>query len=281
MRSIVLVLPLALSLAACSREASPPVAREGQTSEAAADAAESAPGITPEIAPGVAFDFRYGFALPEARISAVQEQHAALCGRLGVARCRVTGLDFTKERDGEIAASMTFKLDPALALGFARDATSLVEAAEGKLSTSKVAGEDVGSTIVAGDKTADGLRAELAKAEAELRIPGLSRAARDKLVERGGEVRAQLRNLEQVRDSKVESLATTPVRFDYEVARPAIGVMESLRQGLGAGETSTSALLRMLALALGALGPWALLIGGGWWAVRRWRRRPVAALTGE
>lgn len=279
MRSIVLVLPLALGLAACSREASPPAAREGQTSEAAADSAGTAPDIAPEIAPGVAFDFRYGFALPEARVSAVQEQHAALCGRLGVARCRVTGLNFTKERDGEIAASMTFKLDPALALGFARDATSLVEAAEGELATSQVSGEDVGSTIVAGDKSADGLRAELAKVEAELRIPGLSKSARDRLIERGGELRAQLRDLDQARGSKVESLATTPVRFDYEVARPAIGVMESLQQGLGAGETSTSALLRMLALAIGALGPWALLIGGGWWLVRRWRRRPTAAPT--
>src|SRR5690349_9797876 len=58
-----------------------------------------APGVTPTAAPGVAFNYHYAFDLPGLRISAVQEQHAASCERLGVSRCRITGMNF--EQNGE------------------------------------------------------------------------------------------------------------------------------------------------------------------------------------
>ena len=187
--------------------------------------------------------------------------------------CRVTAVHFDKERGGRVQADMTFLLDPAKALGFARDATALVEKAEGLLATSRVVGEDVGKTIVASDKSAEGIRAELAKLDAELRILGLSKDARSALVAQSGELRAQLRGLGQTRDEQVASLATAPVRFDYDVAPAAIS--EAWKQGLGSGTVSVTALTNLLAWVLGALGPWAILGGGVWWGVRKVRARKI------
>ena len=78
-------------LAACSkpiphREESPAL-RDVQE---AADA--SAPGVNVTSAPGVAFNYSYAFRLPGNRISQVQEAHAAACEKLGIDKCRITGM---------------------------------------------------------------------------------------------------------------------------------------------------------------------------------------------
>ncbi len=274
-----MVIPLLLGAAACSKandEGSTGNAVAAETSVTAADrAGQQPPGIDSSVAPGVAFDFRYAFSLPEKQIALVQEGHASQCARLGAAHCRVTGLAFEKARDGEVTASTNFLLDPAMALGFAKDATALVERSDGKLATSQVTGENAGKAVVANDKSADGIKAELAKIDAQLRIPGLSRSARGELVTRSGELRGQLRELATTRDAKVESLATTPLVFDYEVGAGGFGFETPLRQGLSASSGSLSALLSFIALTLGMAGPWLLLGGAAWWAVRRLRRKAI------
>lgn len=273
MKYIWLALPLVFGLAACSKVdegSSQGTVASGQAADAGT---ETLPGIDPSVAPGVAFDFAYGFTLPERQIATVQESHASLCGQLGTTSCRVTAVHFDKERGERVQADMTFLLDPAKALDFARDATALVEKAEGSLATSRVVGEDVGKTIVAGDKSAEAIHAELAKLDAQLRIPGLSKDARGALVTQSGELRAQLRALGQARDGQVDSLATTPVRFDYDVAPAAIG--DAWKQGLGSGAVSATALTNVFAWLLGALGPWAILGGGLWWGIRKLRGRKL------
>lgn len=275
MRYIWLALPLVLGLAACSKVQERSQQESSAEGQAADAHGETPPGIDPSVAPGVAFDFSYGFSLPERQIATVQEGHAALCGRLGVTHCRVTAVRFDKERGGRVNADMNFLLDPTMALGFARDATALVEKSEGTLATSRVAGEDVGKTIVANDKSAEGIRAELARIDAQLRIPGLSKNARGQLVVQSGELRARLRTLVQEREAGVESLATTPVRFDYDAAPAGFG--EAWRQGLGSGAVSATSIASLLAYLFAALGPWAILGAGIWWGVRQLRSRKPAA----
>jgi hypothetical protein len=284
MKSSWLILPLALAATACAKPADESAnavdtrtTADSATSphSAAERAGDQPPAIDPAVAPGVAFDFRYTFSLPERQIVLVQEAHASLCGRLGITHCRVTGLNFEKGRDGEMKAATTFLLDPALALSFAKDATALVERSDGTLATSQVTGENAGKVIVANDKSADGIKAELAKIDAQLRIPGLSKAARGDLASRSANLRGQLRALTTERDAKVESLATTPVAFDYEVGSGGFGFETPLRQGLNASTSSFGALLSFLALALGLAGPWLLLGGAGWWAIRRLRRKTL------
>jgi hypothetical protein len=277
MKHIWLALPFVFGLTACSK-VDDGSQREAGTSAPAADARKAtAPAIDSSVAPGVAFDLSFGFALPEHKIAAVQEGHAALCGRMGTTHCRVTSVHFDKLRGGNVTADMTFLLDPALALGFARDATTLVENADGTLDTSRVAGEDVGKTIVANDKNAQAIRAELARIDAQLRIPGLSKETRGTLVTQSSDLRAQLRAMAGEREAKVESLATTPVRFGYDVAPAPIG--DAWIQGLGAGAISGTSLVSMLAYLIGALGPFAVMGGIIWWAVRGLRGRKLARIA--
>ncbi len=244
--------------------------------EIAADASAEAAGQAPpdigqSVAPGVAFDFSYAFSLPEAKIAEAQEAHAALCGKLGISRCRVTGITFNKDREGDIDARLSFKIDPALALSFGRDATALVERADGKLETSNVTGEDVGSQIVEGDKDAVQLKADLARIDVQLKIPKLSSQVRQQLLEEARDIRSQLANLRTTRDDQVESLATTPLVFTYEPSESVLGFQRgsAMQTGLAAGVSSLSAVTTVLAFVLGAFGPWLLLLGLSVWSWRR------------
>jgi hypothetical protein len=287
MTKMMWMLPLIAITAACSKaedQASAPAAPQSEAARESADASsralgEQPPGIDANVAPGVAFDYAYRFSLPEDQISATQEAHAAQCGRLGIAHCRVTGLTFTKDRDGGIDASLSFKVDPAIALTFGRDATEIVERAEGQLETSEVSGRDKGSAIVANDKDSAAISAELAKITAQLKIPGLSKSVRSDLVARQAELNGELRTLKGDRDKDVESLATTPMRFDYEVGGTIMGLNRgsTAGQGIYAASSSLTAMGTFVALVLGIVGPWAL--GGGliWWLVRRVRQKKAVA----
>lgn len=293
MRKFLLAGAATLALAACSQQKSQepaPQETRGSPQDMAADAvsaasegkAESEAGAPPEIdanvAPGVAFDFSYTFALPEKRIAEAQEGHARMCAKLGISRCRVTSLNFEKQRDGEVNAMLAFRIDPALALSFGRDATELVEESDGKLETSVARGEDVGSQIVEGDKSAAQLRADLKRIEAQLAIPKLSGEVKQRLLEEQREIRQRLERLSSTRGRQVEDLATTPVVFNYEPSEAIMGFDRgsAAQTGLSAGMASFSAMLSVVAFAAGAFGPWLLLGAAAFWAWRRVGKKKMA-----
>jgi hypothetical protein len=268
MKKLLLAGAALLAVSACSQKAAEeadsaaPAATEAV--EASTDAASlegSPPDIGQSVAPGVAFDFSYDFSLAENRIAEAQEAHAAVCGKLGLSRCRVTSLTFNKEAGGGIEASTSFKLDPAIALTFGRDATAIVERAEGNLESSHANGEDVGSQIVAGDQSADALKADIRKIEAQLAIPKLSATAKAELTAELRDLKAQLTRLKATRSDQVESLANTPMVFTYQ---PSTSAMQT---GLMAGSVSLAAVATTMAYLLGLFGPFVLLAGliyGGW-----------------
>ncbi len=286
MKKLLLASVALLAVSACSQSADNAAQEERNremtpTASVAADAVSGGeaakmtpPDIGQSVAPGVAFDFSYAFSLPEAKIAETQEGHAALCGKLGVARCRVTGLSFNKDRGGSVEARLSFKIDPALALSFGRDATALVERADGKLETSTVAGEDVGTKIVEGDKSAVQLKADLARIDVQLALPKLSSQLREQLLDEARGIKRQLAEIRTVRDDQVDSLATTPLVFTYEPSEAVLGFQRgsAIQTGLSAGATSFGAITTALAFGLGAFGPWLLLVAAGIWAYRRFRK---------
>jgi Domain of unknown function (DUF4349)/Prokaryotic membrane lipoprotein lipid attachment site len=287
MKKILLATTALLAVTACSKSEDPSQNAAVATESVAADASASSkdegstpPDIAATVAPGVAFDFNYAFSLPEAKIAQAQEAHAALCGKLGISRCRVTGLTFSKERDGDITANMAFKIDPALALSFGRDATDLVERVDGKLESSHVSGEDVGTAIVAGDKNAAQIRADLARINVQLAIPKLSSQVRQQLLEEARDLKSQLASIRSDRDDQVESLATTPVQFNYEPSEAVFGFQRgsAIQTGLSTGSASLGAMGTVLATVIGGFGPWLVLVGFGVWLFRRLRKpKPVAS----
>jgi hypothetical protein len=262
-----LALPLILLAASCGqadqRDPSP-------TGDVAADSdASSAPGVNPTAAPGVAFNYRYGFRLPAARIEAVQDQHAAACEKLGLDRCRITGMSFERNGDDDVTAQLAFKIDPAAARGFGKQGIDAVTRAEGLLVNANVTGEDVGSEIAVGERSQAQLADELKRVEQQLARPGLGSTERAELQQQAQSLRTNLRAGQATQTERRETLARTPVVFDYrsgDTRGPIAGAL--VRAGdnfIGAATVLLVVLVTLLPFALAALLGWLL-----WrWASRR------------
>ena len=291
MRSKFLVIPMLLAIAGCSQNpndkeeaAQSTDATESVAADASAMTEETGPpDIGAKVAPGVAFRYAYDFALPEANIAPVQGEHAAQCEKLGIIHCRVTGMTFQKQAGDALNAQLSFKLDPAMAHSFAARASDLVARADGSLSSSNVEGNDAGSDIVASDRSTAALAADLAKINVQLKIPGLSRQVRGRLVEEANSIRAQMRDTSKKRDNDVESLATTPVVFTYGDNAAILGFDSNspVQQVIKSSAASFTTLLSFVALAIGVFAPWLLLGLGLFWVARRVRAKFSVAAKAE
>ena len=107
-------------------------------------------------------------------ISAAQEAHAAACEKLGLLRCRITGMTYHLDDRERIEGSLELAIDPLLARAFGRDATAVVEKQEGRLRYAEITGEDQNPILDetarlqgSGADTLAKLEADLAKARTE------------------------------------------------------------------------------------------------------------------
>ena len=286
------VLLAATLLAACSqRESQPrraelapaaPNVRYEPSTDAADDAA--APGVDVTSAPGVAFDYRYAFRLPANRISEVQEAHAQACEKLGVDKCRITGMRYRLVDQKDVEAMLALRLDPKLARQFGKDATGVVQKADGMLVDQEITGEDVGTRIAGATRSETELRSELARIEAELsrKVPMIrgnvapqAAVDRQSLLDRAEEIRRQLRNLGERKDADKEALAGTPMVFNYGSGSvvPGFDVRSPMRDALQtSGDNFISGFAAILVILLTLL-PWLLVLALGVWLFRRGRRR--------
>ncbi|MDB5696039.1 MAG: hypothetical protein JWN21_1582 [Sphingomonas bacterium] len=269
--------------------------REGSTQMITADVAEApsratadsegvarAPGINLTAAPGVAFTYRYGFRLPAARVDDVQEQHAAACERLGIARCRITGMRYRLLGENNIEAALEFKLLPELARGFGKTGIAGVEQAEGTLIDAQITGTDAGAVI-------DRAGVDRARATDELRrldeaiLRARTGTERAELQAQRAEIARRVEGASEAAAGARASLAQTPVSFLYE-SGPAVRGFDSsapitsaLDTAVGSAQTTFAVLLGLLAI----LGPPALAIGlvlFAFFRARRWwrtRARPA------
>ena len=284
------ILLAATLLAACSQQNSPRRAEqppanvryEPDTGMAEDNAA--APGVDVTAAPGVAFDYRYAFRLPANKISAVQEAHAQACEKLGIDKCRITGMRYRLVDQKDIEAMLALRLDPRLARQFGKDATGVVQKSDGMLVDQEITGEDVGSRIAAAGKSEAELRDELARIEAELsrKVPMIrgnvapqAAVDRQSLLDRAEEIRRQLRDLSERKDSDKEALAGTPMVFNYGSGSvvPGFDVRSPLRDALQtSGDNFIGGFAAILVIVLTLL-PWLLVATLAIWLFRRARRR--------
>ncbi len=290
-----------LLLAGCSQQPSRQESRDLQVSDATEAAATTdmarmdspplapaAPGISVTSAPGVAFNYRYAFRLPSNRIGATQEAHAAACEKLGLARCRITGMRYRLENERDISAELSLKLDPAIARNFGKQASELVTRSEGMLVDHEISGVDAGSAIATANRTQAQIADDLAGIEAQLRRPGLSNTIRDRLLGEAAELRQQIRSLSATRDADRESLARTPMVFAYGSGSliPGFDTTSPFRDAF---ETAAAIFLGAFAIILNLLAglvPVALLIALALWIIRRFKpgwptRRTAYAPTEE
>ena len=245
----------------------PPVVRS--SSEA------SGPNIGPTAAPGVAFNYRYAFRLPGERVSAVQERHAQACERLGLARCRLTGMRYRLVNDQDIEGTLAFKVDPAIARQFGKLGIEAVSRAEGMLVDSEISGVDAGAAIKAANRTDAQMSDDLRQIEAQLARAGLQSEERARLQSEAQQLRTMIRSNRASREEQQESLATTPMVFQYGSGDLVPGfdtrspMSSAIRQ---AGSNVVESLATIFLIVLTLL-PWALMALLGFWIFRNVQRR--------
>lgn len=237
------------------------------------------PGIGPTAAPGVAFNYRYAFRLPGARIGAVQEAHASACEKLTVARCRITGLRYRLVNQTDVEGRMSFKLDPTIARHFGKAAIETVAQAEGILVDSEISGVDAGTAIQAANRSVAQLNDDLRRIETQLAQRGVLPDERTRLGQEADRIRQAIRATQASREEQEESLATTPMSFTYGSGDlvPGFDTQSPMRNAIeDAGNNFISGFAVLFVIVLTVL-PWALLFALGWWLFTRLaqRFRPV------
>ncbi|MDQ4087238.1 MAG: DUF4349 domain-containing protein [Pseudomonadota bacterium] len=289
MRRLLPTLPLLLLAAGCGgqqeRQASEDLktydVEEAPPAPASAPAGEEAmtasagPNVAPTAAPGVAFNYRYAFRLPADRVSAVQEQHARTCEQLGISRCRITGMRYRVVNERDIQAMLAFKLDPAIARRFGQAGVQTVTAAQGMLVDAEITGTDVGTGIRAAGRNIAEMEEELRRIEARLARGGGSAGDKSQLEYEAQQLRQQIRAARANREEQQESLATTPMTFEYGSGdfEPGFEDRPSFRRAAErAADNFIEGLLVLFVVAVTLL-PWLALGLFVWWLIRLIRRR--------
>lgn len=244
--------------------------------------AGAGPNVAPTAAPGVAFNYRYAFRLAGPRVAELEEQHAQMCERLTLARCRITGLYYRVVGPDDIEGRLELKLDPGVARLFGRNAVEAVTRADGMLTESEISGEDVGTGIRQTGRSIDQLTADLTRIEARLAQRGVPGDERAQLDDQARQLREQIRALRDSRDAQQETLATTPMVFQYGSGAliPGFDQPTTLSQSLARGWENFLLGGKILLIILVTILPWtlaALLLWLGFrFARRRWFPKKAA-----
>ena len=287
MRRLPLLLALLLAASCGQREerGDPPkqYSPASPDSNASAESADSiappspgsaGPNVGPTAAPGVAFNYRYAFRLPSERVAGMIEHHARMCEQLGANRCRIVGMNYRYVNESDIEGRLAFKLEPGIARRFGQQGVEAVTASEGMLVESEISGTDVAPTIRAAGRSIAELSEELRRTEARLARRGLEADERAQLEYEAERLRASIRASRDSREEAQESLATTPLVFQYGSGDlvPGSDTRRPLRDALDRAGTNFIEGVSILFVILVTILPWALaaLI---FWLGWRWLRR--------
>lgn len=248
-----------------------------------ADVASAPAGVAVTAAPGVAFNYHYAFSLPAERISTAQEEHAAACEKLGIARCRITGMRYQLLGEDRVQAMLAFKLDPTLARQFGKEGIAAIQKAEGTLIDAEITGTDAGAEI--NRLAAERARAqeELARIDRELARTGLPASERAELQRQRADIAQRIEAGRTATGEQRESLANTPMVFDYRSGRAVRGFDAGapLTSSLDLLAASAQATLAFVLGAIAVLGPPALVLLIGLLAWRWLRPRIRRAKPAE
>lgn len=223
----------------------------------------AAPGVDVTAAPGVAFNYCYAFRLPSERIAGVQEAHAQACEKLGLDRCRITGMRYRLVNQKDIEAMLALRLDPAVARNFGKQASEAVTKAEGMLVDLEISGEDVGTQIKTATRSETKMRADLADIERQLANLRVNDPNRGELAARAEELRRDIRALGESKAQGEEALAGTPMVFNYGSGRviPGFDVRSPLRDSIASAGNNVIGGFAAILFILITLLPWLLLLG--------------------
>lgn len=252
-----LLLLCAISIASCSRET-----EQGSSSEEGATDTARAPDIAPSAAPGVAFAYAYNFQLPDHRISKVQEEHARACEQLGLAKCRITGMTYGIDENGQVSGSLRVKLEPSIARAFGKDAWRLVEKSDGRLVNLRISGDDVGSGIDAAERRRSELIQRIADLEKKLSALPAADEGRGDLIRQIEALKEEIGGQQRAIEDGQQQLASTPMTFDYYGSGGVPGFRGNpVREAWHTLVATVVVTIRFLLQALAVVLPLVLLVG--------------------
>jgi hypothetical protein len=235
----------------------------------------SSPNISPTAAPGVAFNFAYQFSLPDERIAAAQEAHAAACEKLGLARCRITGMSYSVDQDEQVRGELDLKLDPLIARQFGKSAQQTVEGSDGKLVRLDIGSSDEGQIIEKATKQKDDRSAQIAQLQAELAKTKPGTEARANLMSQIQALQQQASEQARMVDASQAALATTPMQFQYYGRGGVPGFRGNpIREAWHTFITTVVWIVKILLQALAVLVPLGALLAI---IIAIWRTRPMRA----
>lgn len=262
----------ALLLCSCSandREA-------GQSQQREAGDTSSPPDISPNAAPGVAFNYAYDFGLPDDGIAATQEAHASACESLGLARCRITGMSYSVDQNQRVNAELDLKLDPLIARQFGKSAQQTVVGHNGKLIRLEIGSSDEGQAIEQATSQKTGIATQIAQLQQELAKTKAGSDAHSNLLTQIQALQRQAAEQSQTVAASRAALASTPMEFHYYGRGGVPGFRGNpIREAWQTFVTTVVWLVGVLLQALAVLVPVALLLG---LLIALWRTRPMRAV---
>lgn len=270
-RILSLTIALALS-ASCSKNDQ----RAGRVDEEKSGDTSSPPNISLSAAPGVAFNFAYDFNVPDERISATQEAHASGCEKLGLARCRITGMSYSVDQNEQVTAELDVKLDPQIARQFGKSAQQLVESNDGKLVRLQIGSSDQGQVIEQASKQRTDVATQIDQLQQELARTKLGSTAHANLLSQIQTLQQQASERSHAIEASQAALATTPMEFHYYGRGGVPGFSGNpVRQAWHTFLTVVIWLVGILLQALAVLIPAAILLS---LLIALWRTGPVRAV---
>lgn len=262
-------LPVALTLIALTGCSSKQEVSEQHSAKV--EEAPAAPNVSLTAAPGVAFDYRYAFSLAPTAVAAAQEEHAQACERLGINRCRITGMRYQLFGENDIQGMLSFKLDPAIAREFGKNGIAKVQAMKGRLVDAEISGTDVGEAIDRSAEARSAAAADLKRTEARLAARGVRESETAELRTQRDELRRSIAaSTASIADSRA-SLATTPMTFQYRSGDAVRGFDASapITSALDTVVASTQTTVAIILGLIAVFGPPALALGLLWLLWRR------------
>lgn len=224
----------------------------------------------------MAFSYRYAFVLPDTAISAIQEQHATACEKLGPQHCRIVGMHYTLVDEDQVRGQLQFKLDPALARSFGKEGIAAVERAKGRLVDAAIEGNDVGTAITESQRRSVQIAAELNRIDRLLAEKALSRTELEELRAQAARLRSQLAREVDTRGQGEEMLANTPMTFNYAGKKGFSWGDDAIGEAWDSSRSSFATMASIILVGLGILLPWTALLGLLFFV---WRKTPLRRLS--
>ncbi|MEE2916257.1 hypothetical protein [Sphingomonas ginsenosidimutans] len=238
---------------------------------------EAGLGVDVTAAPGVAFRYDYSFRLPAGHIAGAQEAHAQACERLGVTRCRITGMTYNVGDDRDVDGSLSFALEPSIARAFGREGIAVIEKSDGMLSSAEISGTDTTPASAAAAAAQQAAKADGSAAQGDLAAAG-SASERAELLRQRAEAKARERAAAASIAEQRTLLASTPMMFRYVSGTALRSFGEApLARAADNALASTRWVLTAILWVIATLGPPLVVLTLLWLAWRRvgqswWRR---------